>query len=1325
MRLLATKSEREVGAEIRLVFRRLLVVVLAVGASNCSSEPGRVEIELTWGSAGPPTDAGAHLFGRVVEALEDEPHSGRRLLQAAALAEISPVPLSEASWLVFSRVPYGERRVVIIEIRQSRDRASDLLRYGLSRPFSLERGKVTRVPVALEVLRPPSGRVLGAQVDGKVAAADLVFDPTVVLLIASSEEGRRVIASNYQALLIDDHPLRIAQDLSVPISPGCVRRLEGDDACLFGVPWNLDLGLPQPCSEEDHCPRRVFLQLEDEIGQRSIPFSHDFIVDTRAPRVSTATVSYFPGPDNLLPVVSAAKAGSRVALHLELSEELTRLPSSFLVTFRSGARPPRVLAFDLVPSSVSFRSARYEVVVPDGFPSGEYADRTIPLECHVGPCGTFDTSISVTDLAGNHATLSSLPGVIIRFETIPPMLRIDQNRVSYIRSPIGSGADVILGTFTVPRGPYFALAPENGLADPADLPAGTFELVGGKEPTAIRVWADPGRTALLSRTIRPRANHGWSRADLQLSPADAPAVYVSGLDDAGNESPAVRIDNAWYISTSASPVYGESPHEVSVSGHPTAPGEARMPLDDRRLVSSVDGEVLNARAQFGWTQRLFRAPPAGPDYVMAYDAFRDRVVALGDETWEWDGRSWSERPSATDPPPRWGEAMVYDGARGRVILFGGCCNEELNLNDMWAWTGARWLRVQPTSGSVPPTRHEHAMAYDSARRRVVLFGGFVESYLGNDTWEWDGAQWHRAHPRISPEPRRHHGMAYDPIREVTVLFGGDGYAEDDFSDTWEWDGEEWVHITTEPSRTPSRRRRHALFYDGGRTILFGGVQGNETTEIIDLDDTWSWDGLGWSPVHSPSEGPPPASDRAVAYDSRQAQVLLFGGYREAGGGLNETWTWTGNTWLRAAPAPGGPAPREGHAAAYDGGRDRVIVFGGVDSRDWVGYGDTWEWAGRSWVQNASSAGPGRRVDHALAADWTRSSVLLFGGWGGSSLHADTWLLSEGHWSLMNTSISPSARQKHSLVEDPRGRRVILHGGRNDSEALSDTWSFNGVDWSRLPTLPGSGPGARWSAAAAFDEREEVVLLFGGDAVDGPRSDTWKLIDRTWTQVFTDPSRTPAPRARAHMAYDPVRGRVLLFGGAARFAWLNDLWEWDGAGWDPLETEDVRTPPVRDNTALAFDRARGEALLFGGRRAESTDETWILSRPDRSSIQFVATLPSDVAVERVRGIDVMAHCGADFLTSSGSPASGAELWAFSTHPAPGFVWIATSPSGARAASFATARSFSTEREIFPLIVQGSDGRSRMYLQVRPAGDGRAGIASVSLDYIEVRFRYDTE
>ena len=97
-----------------------------------------------------------------------------------------------------------------------------------------------------------------------------------------------------------------------------------------------------------------------------------------------------------------------------------------------------------------------------------------------------------------------------------------------------------------------------------------------------------------------------------------------------------------------------------------------------------------------------------------------------------------------------------------------------------AWT--QWIVTSPSA------RGAHAMAYDSARHRTVLFGGTTtgNDYLG-DTWEWNGAgggAWNQrmVSGPLAPSPRYNHAIAYDSARGVTVLFGGD--VGDSVSPAW-------------------------------------------------------------------------------------------------------------------------------------------------------------------------------------------------------------------------------------------------------------------------------------------------------------------------------------------------------------------------------------------------------------------------------------------------------------------------------------------------------------------------------------------------------------
>jgi hypothetical protein len=218
------------------------------------------------------------------------------------------------------------------------------------------------------------------------------------------------------------------------------------------------------------------------------------------------------------------------------------------------------------------------------------------------------------------------------------------------------------------------------------------------------------------------------------------------------------------------------------------------------------------------------------------------------------------------------------------VLFGG--NNLSNLSDTWEWDGSQWIDRTP-SGSNPPARRSHAMAYDSARGRVVLFGGYGSGPLA-DTWEWDGSQWMQIAPATSPPARYAHALVYDQARSRVILFGGTtGFSL--LSDMWEWDGSHWTELT--PALRPSPRASHALAYDSARrrVVLFGGcTQCQGAGELF--ADTWEWDGVQWT-QQTLSINPPARSSAGMAYDSARGRVVLFGGNFGASGTFNDTWEY--------------------------------------------------------------------------------------------------------------------------------------------------------------------------------------------------------------------------------------------------------------------------------------------------------------------------------------------------------------------------------------------------------------------------------------------------
>jgi hypothetical protein len=117
--------------------------------------------------------------------------------------------------------------------------------------------------------------------------------------------------------------------------------------------------------------------------------------------------------------------------------------------------------------------------------------------------------------------------------------------------------------------------------------------------------------------------------------------------------------------------------------------------------------------------------------------------------------------------------MAYDTARGRTVLFGGFGLSSAPLADTWEWDGVTWVQLFPATS--PPARMGHAMAERSRTGRVVLYAGNTDGFGRSplsDTWEWDGANWTQLTPPVAPGFRSYHTMVFDAARGRDVVFGG-------------------------------------------------------------------------------------------------------------------------------------------------------------------------------------------------------------------------------------------------------------------------------------------------------------------------------------------------------------------------------------------------------------------------------------------------------------------------------------------------------------------------------------------------------------------------
>jgi hypothetical protein len=130
--------------------------------------------------------------------------------------------------------------------------------------------------------------------------------------------------------------------------------------------------------------------------------------------------------------------------------------------------------------------------------------------------------------------------------------------------------------------------------------------------------------------------------------------------------------------------------------------------------------------------------------TMVFDVHRARTLMLSDgqnEVWDWDGTTSSWTARSGGPFPRYGFAVAYDSIRGRVMLFGGSSSAGIPQNDLWEWDGeaGTWTDLTPSPLPVdwPAPRAQHAAAFDSHRNRFVIYGGKqTDPAISSEIWEW-------------------------------------------------------------------------------------------------------------------------------------------------------------------------------------------------------------------------------------------------------------------------------------------------------------------------------------------------------------------------------------------------------------------------------------------------------------------------------------------------------------------------------------------------------------------------------------------------------------
>jgi Galactose oxidase, central domain len=179
------------------------------------------------------------------------------------------------------------------------------------------------------------------------------------------------------------------------------------------------------------------------------------------------------------------------------------------------------------------------------------------------------------------------------------------------------------------------------------------------------------------------------------------------------------------------------------------------------------------------------------------------------------------------------------------------------------------------------------------------------------------------------------------------------------------------------------------------------------------------------------------------------------------------------------------------------------------------------------------------------------------------------------------ALQPIPRHNEKIVFDKNAKRLLLSGG---SEYQAGKWAppascfeWDGATWKEY-TEP--GPAARRGHGLVYDEKEKAVLLIGGiedsAGVEVTRLDVWRWKNNAWKRLDV-----PCPVKQSEAVYDPLQGRVLVYGDAHQpsQAWKGgmarafELWELKAGKWGKLSADG---PQVAHD--IAFDAKRGALVV---------------------------------------------------------------------------------------------------------------------------------------------------